>query len=89
MVVVAIGATVAAIAASTQALASEGDSRDDANRLQEHLTGYNENPLAISTTGEGQFRAQINDDTQEITYELSYTNLEGAVTQAHIHFGSR
>jgi hypothetical protein len=59
------------------------------NTLHEQLTGYNENPLALSTAGEGSFRLQINEDAQEITYELSYSALEASVTQAHIHFGSR
>jgi hypothetical protein len=59
------------------------------NAIQEVLSGYYEVPLALSTTGHGEFRAKISDQTQEIAYELSYANLEGTVTQAHIHLGSR
>jgi hypothetical protein len=92
MVVVAVSATVAAIAAGTSAMASDGDPGVNANSLQEHLTGYEENLLALSTTGEGEFRAHIDENAQEISYELSYTrenaDLEN-VLQAHIHFGSQ
>lgn len=44
---------------------------------------------AVSTGASGQFKARINDDAQTIQYELSYSNLEGTVTQAHIHFGQQ
>ena len=87
MVVAAIGVTVATVAVATQAMAS--DSKVDANTLHEHLSGANENPLALSTSGNGQFTAHIDEGAQEITYELSYSALEGNVTQAHIHFGSQ
>jgi hypothetical protein len=42
---------------------------------------------AVSTRATGKFRAQVNRDEQIIHYELEYRNLEGDVTQAHIHFG--
>jgi CHRD domain len=57
--------------------------------INESLSGYQEHVLVLSTTGEGTFSAKIDDDAQEITYELSYANLEGSITQAHIHFGQR
>ena len=50
------------------------------------LTGYEEVP-AVSTVASGDFRATINDAENEISYELSYSDLEGSVQQAHIHFG--
>jgi hypothetical protein len=49
------------------------------------LSGNEEVP-AVSTTGNGLFVATVNPD-QTITYSLTYANLEGSVTQAHIHFG--
>jgi hypothetical protein len=58
-------------------------------RAKEVLTGYEETPLALSTSGTAEFRAKTSPGTQEISYELSYSNLEGTVTQAHIHFGAR
>jgi CHRD domain-containing protein len=54
--------------------------------LHAKLTGYEETPAAISTAASGSFRAKINQDNT-IDYELSYENLEGDVTQSHIHFG--
>lgn len=53
--------------------------------VREHLTGYEETPLALSTTGHGEFRASVREN--QIDYRLSYAELEGTVTQAHIHFG--
>lgn len=53
--------------------------------IKEFLTGYEEVP-SVSTTGNGRFSARINNDESEIQWELSYSDLEGAVQQAHIHF---
>jgi hypothetical protein len=55
--------------------------------IRERLSGYEETPLPISTTGHGKFTAQIDRFDQEIRYQLSYADLEGSVLQAHIHFG--
>jgi hypothetical protein len=85
-VAVAISGVVAAAALGSTAAAD--DTSGVGNTLHEQLTGYAEVPLALSTTGNGQFRAQLDEQAQEITYELSYADLEGNVTQAHIHFGS-
>ena len=59
-----------------------------AKRIREFLTGYEEVP-AVSTVAEGEFRARISDDESQIDYELKYSDLEGSVTQAHIHLGQR
>jgi hypothetical protein len=59
------------------------------NSLQEHLTGYQETPLALSTSGSGDFQAELAAKDQKITYQLSYSGLESPVTQAHIHLGAR
>lgn len=56
-------------------------------RISELLTGYEETPSAVSTTGNGTFNAVISTDASRIDWELSYNDLEGAVQQAHIHFG--
>lgn len=42
----------------------------------------------MSTTGTGEFRAEINENGTSIDYHLTYT-LEGAVQQAHIHLGQK
>jgi hypothetical protein len=44
---------------------------------------------AISTKASGSFSASLNKAGDIIDYVLSYTGLEGNVTQAHIHFGQR
>jgi hypothetical protein len=49
------------------------------------LQGFEEVP-AISTPATGRFTARINHEAETISYELSYTGLQGSVTQAHIHF---
>jgi CHRD domain len=81
----AIGVAViaAATAATTVAVAGGGDD------IRENLTGYEETPVALSTTGDGSFKARINERQQRIDYRLRYEALEGSVTQAHIHLGTR
>ena len=74
------------------------------NRFATELSGYNEVHFifstattpptaalrgAVSTAASGSFKARIDDDAQTIQYELSYADLEGSVTQAHIHFGQK
>jgi CHRD domain len=56
--------------------------------LRANLSGFNETPAAISTGASGNFVARINDN-DTITWALSYSALEGAVQQAHIHLGRR
>ena len=58
-------------------------------KISELLTGYEETPSAVSTTGNGTFNARISNDNSQIDWELSYADLEGAVQQAHIHFGQK
>ena len=64
----AIGvAVVAALAAAgTVAVAGGGDT------IRERLSGYQEDPLVLSTSGNGKFTARINDSRQEIDYKLRY-----------------
>lgn len=56
--------------------------------LRAGLKGSNEVP-AVSTVAEGRFNARINRDETQISYDLSYSDLEGTVTQAHIHVGQK
>ena len=56
--------------------------------VTERLSGYHENPLALSTTGSGSVRLTVDPAAKTLTYTLRYANLAGTVTQAHIHFGS-
>ena len=56
------------------------------SKIEERLTGYEEVP-ALSTTGNGKFEARVSRFSDKIEYRLSYRDLEGTVTQAHIHLG--
>ena len=56
------------------------------HKISEKLTGYEEVP-AISTDGSGKFQARIARFGDTIRYRLSYRDLEGTVSQAHIHLG--
>ena len=55
-----------------------------AEHIQATLTGYEEVPV-VSTVATGEFVGMINHDDQSIDYELTYSGLQGTVTQAHIH----
>jgi hypothetical protein len=57
--------------------------------IHETLSGYEEAPATLSTTGNGEFHARISHDDTRIQYQLSYSDLEGTVTQAHIHLGAK
>jgi hypothetical protein len=50
------------------------------------LTGYEETPAAVSTTASGEFTATI-DPNGAILYSETYSGLQAAVTQSHIHVG--
>jgi hypothetical protein len=53
------------------------------------MSGYNEGAPGgpVSSVASGKFKAKIDDKAQQIEYTLQYQDLEGTVTQAHIHFG--
>ena len=52
------------------------------------LRGIEEVP-ALSTPGGGEFEATINANETEIQYRLHYFNVEGTVTQSHLHFAQK
>ena len=52
------------------------------------LQGDNETPT-ISTSGNGTFKATANTLNGTIEYEVSYSDLQGTLTQAHIHIGQQ
>jgi len=56
--------------------------------LRADLHGFEE-PPAISSTGSGEFVARISRDNSSFEYKLTYEDLEGTVTQSHIHLGQR
>jgi hypothetical protein len=80
----AVGATALAVAAYALA----GGSGPGFNHLSATLGGYQEVP-SISTTGTASFTADVAKDGQSVDWTMTYANLEGNVTQSHIHFGQR
>jgi hypothetical protein len=82
MTVLAVFMLVGASATSAQ-----GSGGDDDEGTRTRLIGYQEVP-AISTEGNGTFRARMVDD-DAFTFKLSYDELSSHVQQAHIHFGQR
>jgi hypothetical protein len=61
---------------------------DDEDEFRARLSGFQETPSTISTTGRGVFKAELHGMT--IEYRLSYEGLEGGtVSAAHIHLGQR
>jgi hypothetical protein len=58
-----------------------------ADQLRALLTGYEETPSAVSTTGRGEFVAVISDDGETIRYRETFSRLQGKITQSHIHVG--
>jgi hypothetical protein len=78
-------------AASTLVVAAIATADGGSRNISAHggLSGYQEAPATISTTGGGTFTAKIANDGQSFDWTLSFEALEGAVQQAHIHFGAR
>ena len=78
---------------------ADNDRHDHSFKVRTHLSGFNEVHFAagppatlrgaVSTGASGKFVAKIDERNKIIHYELSYKNLEGTVTQGHIHFGQR
>jgi hypothetical protein len=77
---VAAVAIVGALAVGLLASIGTAGSTDNGNQ---RMIGYFEVP-SVSTVARGRFELRIRDD--RINYTLTYSGLEGAVSQAHIHF---
>ncbi len=86
IVIVALGLLAGASAGATAL--GHGD-RGSRGAVKAALSGYQEDPLTVSTPGKGKFEAWIDSRDEEIEYRLSYRATEGTVTQAHIHFAGR
>ena len=78
-------AAAVAIAALSTTLASADGGRS--STVSTNLTGYQETPVTINSSGSGEFAAKISSDGTEIQYVLRYRDLSTNVTQSHIHFG--
>jgi hypothetical protein len=81
----AVIASIGAVAAGGAAVAQEGVS-GHSGRSSFHavLSGYQEVP-AVSTSASGDFKARLKSGV--VQWRLTYRDLEGAVQQAHVHFG--
>jgi|SRR5688572_20210464 len=77
-----LAAVIALLGVGSYAIAGGASKNFDGSPM----TGYEEN-LDISTPASGSFAARLGEDGESLTYELSYGELEGTVTQAHVHFG--
>ena len=78
----AVAAVIALLGVGSFAIAGGGSKHFRGS----DMNGYEENP-DVSTVATGDFSARLSDDGTTLHYKLSYSGLEGAVTQAHIHFG--
>ena len=75
-----------AVAAALAAIGNSGAFAHGQSTFGTGLNGYEETPNTLSTPGSGEFAAKISKDGTSIEWQLSYRDLESAVTQAHIHF---
>jgi CHRD domain len=85
-VIAALAVGVAALGIVAFALAA--GSGVGFNHLTATMSGYQEVP-AISSTGTADFTADVSKDGNSISWQLTYSGLEGDVQQSHIHFGQR
>lgn len=77
-------AAVAALAIGSLAIAGAGKKKVSGDPM----IGYQEVP-AVSTQASGSFHATISNDDTSFDWTVSYADLEGDVTQSHIHFGQK
>jgi CHRD domain len=82
--VTAAAAVIALLGVGSFAIAGGGSK----NFRGDPMIGYEENP-DVSTVATGTFEARLSEDGDSLEYELTYSGLEGAVTQSHVHFGKR
>jgi hypothetical protein len=84
----AVVASTAALAGGGVALAHGGEGHgkghSGGSSFRAALSGYQEVP-AVSTPASGEFKARLKGGV--VRWRLSYRDLEGAVQQAHVHFG--
>jgi hypothetical protein len=78
-----LGTVIAVLGVASYAIAGGGTR----NFNGDPMTGYAEIPATLSTVATGEFTARVADDGKSLHYKLTYSGLEGAVTQAHVHFG--
>ncbi len=72
---------------AANAVADSSHAKGEA-KIKVNLKGFEEVPVVV-TSGSGELHLVINEAAGTIAYDLSYENLEGNVTQAHIHIGQK
>ena len=82
-----IGALLVVFGAGSYAVAHGGKKHVKTGEMSGYLEGAPGGP--VSSVASGDFEAKIDDSADTITYELTFADLEGTVTQSHIHFGQR
>ena len=60
----------------------------NAQQLRATLSGFNEAPMTLVSTSRGTLTVNLNRQQKSLSYQLTYSDLEGDVTQAHIHIGT-
>ena len=76
-------AIITALLAAFPALSASAD-----DKIRAKLMGFQEVP-AVSTEATGTFEAVISPAGDAIDYEITYTGMQGTVTQSHVHVGQR
>jgi hypothetical protein len=85
---VALAAAVASLTVVGLMRSATADADSERNSQRARLRGFGEVP-AVSSTGTGEFRLRIVDDSS-LEFELTYEDLEGTVTTAaHVHLGNK
>jgi len=77
-----LGAVIVLLGVVSYAIAGGGTK----NFSGDPLNGYEENP-DVSSVASGSIEARLSKDGTSLTYELTYSGLEGTVTASHVHFG--
>ncbi len=79
--------TVAVLAIGAIGTASASNDQNERKDVKAKLSGFAEVP-SISTTGAGKLRLRIDPTNTTITYELTYSGLQGgSAAAAHLHLG--
>ena len=76
-------AIATALAAAFVTVAANAD-----DKVRARLSGLQEVPV-VSTEASGTFDASISPHGNAIDYEITYTGMQGVVTQSHMHVGQR
>lgn len=82
-------AVLTLVLAATVSIVFASDGLAHLRNLSASLNGYNEIPTSFSSTGSARLVARISKDETQIQWQLSYENMESAVTQSHIHFANK